>query len=458
MLEHLSVFAGGFDLHSAEAVAGEGLDSPVGVLDRLAALVDKSLLQADDVASVRYRLLDTVRDYAAAKLLARSQTAASALRAAHRDHYLALAETAAPHLIGHGQIEWLDRLQLEFDNLRAAISYSLEDPNPAAGLRLGRALCYFWLYREPRAEGAVALSAALDRPDAQQPTLPRGRALVAAGILLTMITGEYNAAAARAQEALAIARTLADEHLRAEALHVLALINESQGDEQAHLELTGEGLALAMALDDPHLTALLLMTRGSSSHLSRAERARMVEKSLELSREAGNNVLYLHTLNNLSYLELEGGEVSVPRARLAEAVRLARDIGDRRGLSFYSCTLGFAAHLDNADTDARAMFDQSLAIAQRTGDQLMVAYANLGLALIASRAGNAQTAATLHGAADAIHDKLGTRFDSLESRLRDADLTRLHAALGDTAFQTAYNAGRAPDVPARAVILDSTDR
>ena len=188
MLERLSVFAGGFDLHSAEAVAGAGFDSPVGVLDRLAALVDKSLLQADHVGSVRYRLLETVRDYASAKLLARSQTAASALRAAHCEHYLALAETAAPHLIGHGQIEWLDRLQLEFDNLRAAISTSVQDSNPATGLRLGRALCYFWLYREPRGEGAAALSAALDRPDAQQPTLLRGRALVAAGILLTMIT------------------------------------------------------------------------------------------------------------------------------------------------------------------------------------------------------------------------------------------------------------------------------
>ena len=450
MLERLSVFAGGFDLHSAEAVAGAGFDSPVGVLDRLAALVDKSLLQADDVGSVRYRLLDTVRDYATAKLLAGSQTAASALRAAHRDHYLALAETAAPHLIGHGQIEWLDRLQLEFDNLRAAISYSLEDPNPAAGLRLGRALCYFWLYREPRAEGAVALSAALDRPDAQQPTLPRGRALVATGILLTMITGEYNAAAARAQEALAIARALSDDHLRAEALHVLGLINGSRGNEQVHLELTGEGLALAVALADPHLTALLLMTRGSSPHLSHAERARTVEKSLELLRQAGNKVQYLVGLNNLSYLEMEGGEISVPRARLAEGVRLAREIRDRRGLSLHSCTLGFASYLDNADTDARAMFDQSLAIAERNGDQLMVAYAHLGLALIASRAGDAQTAATLHGAADAIHDKLGTRFDSLESRLRDADLTRLRAALGDTAFQTAYNAGHAPDIPAAA--------
>ena len=148
-----------------------------------------------------------------------------------------------------------------------------------------------------------------------------------------MITGDYDAADARAQEALAIGRTLGDEHLRAEALHVLALVNESRGDEQAHLELTAEGLGLAEALADPHLTALFLMTRGFSPHLSRAERARMVEKSLELSREAGNKVLYLSTLNNLSYLEMEGGEIGAPRARLAEAVRLEREIGDERGLT-----------------------------------------------------------------------------------------------------------------------------
>ncbi|HKR99339.1 MAG TPA: hypothetical protein VJU79_07475, partial [Candidatus Dormibacteraeota bacterium] len=441
-LERLSVFAGDFDLHSAEEVAGAGSDSPPAVSDRIAALVDKSLLQADDAGSDRYRLLDTVRDYAAAKLLARGKTAASAVRAAHRDHYLALAETAAPHLIGHGQIEWLDRLQLEFDNLRAAISYSSQDPDPVAGLRLGRALCYFWLYREPRAEGAAALSAALDRPAAQEPTLLRGRALVAAGILLTLITGEYDAAAARADEALTIARALGDEHLRAEALYVLAYVNARQGNEQAHLELTAEGLALAEALADPHLTALFLMVTGFSPQLSRAELARTVEKSLELSRQAGNKVLHLASLNNLSYLEMEDGEIGAARARLAEAVRLAREIGDRRGLSVHLCTLGFASYLDNADTDAEAMFDQSLAIAQRDGDQLLVAHAYLGLALVAGRTGDSQTAATLHGTADAIHDKLGTRFDSLEARLRDADLTRLRATLGDSAFQTAYKAAR----------------
>jgi hypothetical protein len=236
---------------------------------------------------------------------------------------------------------------------------------------------------------------------------------------------------------------LGDEHLRAEALHVLALIHESRGNEQAHLEVTGEALALTMTLADSHLTALLLMTRGSSPRLSPAERVRTVQESLELLRQTGNKVLYLGTLNNLSYLEMEGGEISVARARLTEAVRLAREVGDPRGLSLHLCTLGFASYLDSADTDARAMFDQSLAIAQRNGDQLMVAYARLGLALIASHAGDPQAAATLHGAADAIHDKLGARLDSLESRLRDADLTRLRAALGDTAFQTAYDAGRA---------------
>jgi predicted ATPase/DNA-binding SARP family transcriptional activator len=446
MLERLSVFAGGFGLESAEAVAGVGFDPTVGVLDRLAALVDKSLLQVDDIGSGRYRLLDTVRDYATAKLLARSATAADALRTGHRDHFLALAETAAPHLIGHGQTEWLDRLELDFDNLRAAISYSLDDPSPTAGLRLGRALCYFWLYRQPQAEGATALAAALDRPVAQHPTLARGRALAAAAILLTMITGEYSAASARAQEALTIARALGDEHLRAEALHVLALISGSRGDEEAHLELTREGLALAMELGDPHLIALFLMTHGSSPSLSRAERARTVEKSVELSRQAGNKVLYLGTLNNLSYLELEAGDVGAARARLAEGVRLAQEIGDRRGLSLVACTLGFASYLDHADSEAQTMFEQSLATARRNGDPLMVSYAHLGLALMASRNGDARAAATLHGAADAIQEKLGTRFDSLEARLREADITQLRATLGARAFQGAYDAGHTAEV------------
>src|SRR5262249_52897164 len=149
-----------------------------------------------------------VREYATAKLLARGDTEAKAVRAAHRDHYLALAETAAPHLIGPGQAEWLDRLALELDNLRLAVSDSLLDRNPEPGLRLAQALHYFWVYRGQRAEGGHAVCGAPDRADAEAPTLLRGHALVAAARLLTAITNEYDAASGRAQEALTIARSL----------------------------------------------------------------------------------------------------------------------------------------------------------------------------------------------------------------------------------------------------------
>ena len=117
--------------------------------DEVVALVDKSLVQFDD-ATNRYRLLESVRDYAAEKLLARSQSASHSGAAAHRDYYLELAETAAPHLIGHGQSESLDRLQLELDNLRAAIAASLRILIPTGSAsRQGPAL----FLAVPRAEG-----------------------------------------------------------------------------------------------------------------------------------------------------------------------------------------------------------------------------------------------------------------------------------------------------------------
>ncbi len=101
-LNRLSVFAGSFDLESAEAVASDAVNASPDVLDQLAALVDKSLVEADRTAAPRYRLLESIRQYANAKLITDGGNDADAARAAHRDHYLALAETAAPHLIGHG--------------------------------------------------------------------------------------------------------------------------------------------------------------------------------------------------------------------------------------------------------------------------------------------------------------------------------------------------------------------
>jgi predicted ATPase len=439
VLERLSVFAGGFDLESAEAVASPGPDA--SVVDELIALADKSLVQFDDTNS-RYRLSENIREYAAAKLSARGQAEVKAVRAAHRDHYLGLAETAAPHLIARGQAEWLDRLALELDNLRVALSESLVDRNPEPGLRLAYALHYFWLYRAQRAEGVLAVREAVDRADAQAPALLRGRALIAAAHLLTNITSEYDAANACAQEALTIAQNLSDEHLRADALCQLLHTAVFVGDEETHAAIAEESLDAARLVGDPHLTAQVLVDASSSTRVSHVERARALEEALALSREAGDQALHIRILGTLGNEEMEAGDISAARPYLEQATRLSRDTGNQSGLTAGTVNLGFASYLDGSDALARALFDEALRIARRNGDLYGVAHAQLGLALLTARAGDASGAASLHGIADAINEELGSRFVAVESRLREGGIAALRTELGDAAFERAYTVGR----------------
>ena len=162
--------------------------------------------------------LQTVRQYAAGQLDARGPAAAEAARVAHRDYYLALAEAAAPQLVGPGQAAWLDRLDAELGNLRAAIAFSLTEADPGPGLRLAASLREFWRARGHAAEGAAVLRALLDMPAARGATLPRARALATAAVLLET-TGSYATAADYCDEALAIARAEGDDYLVADLLY-----------------------------------------------------------------------------------------------------------------------------------------------------------------------------------------------------------------------------------------------
>ena len=134
---------------------------PVRLASTLGALVDKSLVQFGDAGAGpgRYRLLETVRQYAAGRLDALGPAVADATRIDHRDYYLALAEAAAPQLMGPGQAAWLDRLDAELGNLRAAIAFSQAQPDPAPGLRLAASLRVYWRVRGHAAEGADTLRA-----------------------------------------------------------------------------------------------------------------------------------------------------------------------------------------------------------------------------------------------------------------------------------------------------------
>jgi predicted ATPase/DNA-binding CsgD family transcriptional regulator len=455
VLARLSVFAGGFGLAAAEAVAADPDVPAAEVLGLLGALVDKSLVHYDHAGTgpARYRLLETVRQYAAGQLDAQGPEAVDRARTAHRDYYVALAEAAAPRLIAHDQLEWLDRLDGELGNLRAATAFSLTQADLTPGLRLAASLRMYWKARGHAAEGADVLRALLDAPASQGATLPRARALVAAAHLLGQVSG-YTIAVDYCQEALAIARAAGDEYLVADLLQVRAWVLVRLGEPGAALPLIEQGLGLARRLEDPHLTARLLTARSYASYADgdSAGAVRDAAESLRPSRQAGDRIQLGQMLGNLGNFELSADDLEAARGHLAESLDIARALNDRNGIVFGTFNLGLAEHLGGPQDAARALFSESLGLARRMGMKANIGYALLGLALAGRGGADLCWSARLHGAADQALADLGRTLEPLEGRLADLDRQRLRAAMGDGPFEADYAAGRTLD-PAQVLEL-----
>ena len=207
LLRRVGVFAGGFTLDAAERICvGDGIESDQ-VLDLLASLVDQSLVIAEERGSgMRYRLLETVRQYGLERLADAGEEVA--VRRRHRDFFLALAEEAAPHLDTGRQREWLEILDPEAANLAAAIDYALPSEPPLA-LRFCAALYRWWVARGRFAEAELALSRSLNACGEEDPAL-RARALERRA-RVAINAGEFEAAESHATEALALADEVGDE-------------------------------------------------------------------------------------------------------------------------------------------------------------------------------------------------------------------------------------------------------
>jgi predicted ATPase/DNA-binding CsgD family transcriptional regulator len=446
VLARLSVFAGGFGLAAAEAVAA-GPDVPAEeVLGHVGALVDKSLVQFGDTGADpgRYRLLETVRQYAAGRLDALGPAAATAARIAHRDYYLALAEAAAPQLRAADQAAWLDRLDAELSNMRAAIAFSQAQADPEPGLRLAASLRSYWVIRGHATEGADVLRALLDAPAAQVATLPRARALAAAACLLGQ-TGGYATAEDYYHEALAMARAAGDEYLVADLVHDRAWVLLRQGQPSAALPLIEQGLGLARHLGEPHPTARLLSVRAFAMYVAvdPAGAARDAAEALRLFRQAGDRLQAGAMLGNLGNVELSAGDLDAARGHLAESLDISRALNDRHGTIGATFYLGLAEYLGGSPDAAGALFAESLDLARRAGMKAHMAQALLGLALAGRGGADPDWSARLHGTADQALADLGHPLEPLEARLADADRQRLRAAMGEQAFDAEYAAGRA---------------
>ncbi len=451
VLRRLSVFAGGFELDAAEAIGATGDVETSGIADVLASLVNKSLVVAEPSAgSLRYRLLETIRQYAADQLVRTGGDAEAArARSAHAGYYLQLAETAAAELTGPRQGRWLKRLDLDWDNLRAALAYLSAEPGRTGDvLRIGVALFRFLTSRGHQ-DPAAQLRAALDRADPVPPGL-RARALYVASYLMIVQAlesrRELGTARELAERALEMARDLDDREFVALALGVLCVVAALQDEPGQAAPLGEEALEVARSVGDPRLIgeAVFCLSWVPAS----ADRRRELElEALASFRQAGDTLYIAAQLNNLASLEAADGYVEAARDYYEEAIAAADEIGAVWLLAGAWDSLAIVLLLQGELTEAEALARKSLITARRLGLGRIVAGAIFVLTCCATGAGDYCRAAQLTGAHDVIDaaalDASPDHFwTPLEQRARDDNRARLRQALGEGEFDRAYRAGR----------------
>jgi hypothetical protein len=253
------VFAESFDLDAAEAVCGFGDIEVFDVTGLLGSLVDKSLVVAEPAGpALRYRLLETIRQFAAERLAEASRGQAAAVQAAHCPHYLSVAETAAPHLTGPDQGSWLGRLDADQANLRRAAEHAAADPDGTAQvLRFGAALKRYWITRSRDQEAFSFLVPVLDRPDGRAHPELFGTALLTAAVAARHV--DMATALRLGEQAVTLARQLETEPLLIESLAALSAAYYHAGEPERGVSSGREAVQRARQLGDDVLLGVSLI-------------------------------------------------------------------------------------------------------------------------------------------------------------------------------------------------------
>jgi DNA-binding CsgD family transcriptional regulator/Tfp pilus assembly protein PilF len=404
-------------------------------------LVDKSLVVAEEnwETGARYRLLEPVRQYAREKLRVSGEVEAIGLR--HAEFFLDLAEEAEPELSKSQQAKWLDRLETEHDNLRAALSWTLGRESDS-GFRMAGALCRFWHTRGYLSEGrryleAVASSAAV-------PTTVRAKALDGLGWIAEP-QGDYERAREAYEESLELYRSSNDKRGVANALGDLGSLALDRGDYEKATSLLEESLTLHRELGSREDLIGILDGLGvlASAKGDREQSISFFSEALALSRGTGNVRRNATSLGNLGITMLVHGNPEQATALLEESLALFRDIGDSSNIAIGLMYSALAALTQNDHERVRALSQESLKLLQKAEDKQHIPDCLEIMAGGAGAQGKAQRAARLWGAAEAMREDIGVSLQPEDRKLLDPYLAAARSSLGEVAWQTALAEGRA---------------
>jgi tetratricopeptide (TPR) repeat protein len=385
-----------------------------------------------------------IRQYAQEKLADAGETARC--RDRQRDWCIALAETAEPHLTEADPAEWLNRLDVEHDNLRAALSWC-EENDPLAELRLVGSLGWFWFIRGYLAEGQKWLEASLGRVSPETPPLLRARALFHAG-QLAVFHHDYAAGLRFLQDSVELSRSLGRPGDTAWALTYLGIgltfqAGERSGErsrsvlEEAAAQFRDlrDSAGLSMALTFLALSKLLLGTEDLPSR-------EQLEENLTIAREGGHKMTIAWALFLLGGLERVKDNFTGASARYEESLALFRDIGDRWATAVLLWNLGDLARLRGDFAEVCPRLREAIEYAQRRHETLS-AFVLCTIANLAIQLGELSRGVQLHGAAVAIDAQYTRGLAAVVIADRDANLASARASLGDAAFERAWAEGLA---------------
>jgi predicted ATPase/class 3 adenylate cyclase len=365
LFARLSVFSGGFSLESAEAVCADGLVRPV--IDVLGSLVDNSLVMRADNADggVRFRMLGTIREFAAKQLDRLPE--AGEIQRRHAEHVRALVEAAESEFLSAGS-PWLGRLEEEHDNVRAALGWAIEIGDAETGLRIAAAMWRFWQVRNRIAEGTRWLDEILALPTPTARSAFRAKALGARGSL-AYFTNDRDSVRAFYEESLDIAREIEDPGTEAEASYNLAF---------AHM--MASELEPGMAL---------------------------LERAIELYGELGDPVRQAHAKTALGIVRMEEGNMEAGKSLTEQSLKTFEEAGDQWGLTWASGQLAAVALRTGDYERGRSMMLRSLDRAEVVGARAWSAVAVEALGVLAIHEGDPERGVKLAGAADRLREVAG---------------------------------------------------
>lgn len=437
-LRCLATFSGGWSFEGAEAVIGES-----EAMDSLLGLVNKSLVNVEEQETdSRYRFLETIRQYAMERLLESGE--AMEARNAHMDYFVELAENSQQKMFGSESQAWLNQMEMEHDNIRAALEWAASKDILKA-IRLALAIGGFWTSRDYNNEAYGWCQTILERTQSLA-HLESERAQLYALMGWTSITiGNHKAGRAAAEAGLVLARQVNHRKAMVRLLIILGLSSTFLGDFETARRATEEAETLARQENFIGELAMLLSTRSQVVYFTTKDPIRAMQylqEAVALGKQAGFQWATSMAAYGAGRLAGHMGEVETARARFTESAEISKRFGNRRIVFSSRSELAHVLREHGAAEEALSIYREVIPGWKELGHRAAVAHELECISYILIQREEPEHAATLLGAAEALRQLIDTDMTNLERAEYERKVSALRAGMDEAGFQEAWNKGR----------------